>query len=344
MAEAKAPRALNPGVITMNILGVLVLIGIALWLGVNLVNDPAQFATVALVGLRNGALYALIALGYTMVYGIIQLINFAHGDLFMLGTLMAALLTTTIFGATEPGLANYGILIVALLVTMAFCSSINVGIERFAYRRLRRAPKLAPLITAVGMSFILQFIGLKWNGSGPKQWQSIIPTDRYDIGGVVVELRAAVVFLVTIPLLFAMTYLVTKTRQGKAMRATAQDQDAARLMGINVNRTISFTFALGGALAGAAGLMYQQVIGTTSYTLGYQLGLIAFTSAVLGGIGNLTGAVLGGILIGLIQGLNDGLTIGLGQQWSQTVVFTILILLMVYKPTGLLGKPVTEKV
>ena len=138
--------------------------------------------------------------------------------------------------------------------------------------------------------------------------------------------------------------IVNKTKQGKAMRATAQDQDAARLMGIDVNRTISFTFALGGALAGAAGLLYQQSIGTTNYNLGFQLGLIAFTSAVLGGIGNLNGAVLGAVLIGIIQGLNDGLPIGLGQKWSQTVVFTILILIMVFKPAGLLGKATTEKV
>ena len=344
MAGSTTTRSLNPGALTVNILGGLILLGVAVWLGVNLLNDPAQFVTVALVGLRNGALYALIALGYTMVYGIIQLINFAHGDLFMLGTLMAALVTTTIFGATEPSLLNFGVLLIALAASMVFCSGINVGIERFAYRRLRRAPKLAPLITAVAMSFILQFVGLKWNGSAQKQWQSILPKTKWEFGGAVVELRALIVFAVAIPLLIGLTYLVTKTRQGKAMRATAQDQDAARLMGINVDRTISFTFAIGGALAGAAGLMYQQVVGTTNYTLGYQLGLIAFTSAVLGGIGNLTGAVLGGLLIGLIQGLNDGLTIGLGQQWSQSVVFTILILLMVFKPAGLLGKPVTEKV
>ena len=344
MAGDTKTRSLNPNKLTVNILGGLILLGIAVWLGVNLVNDPAQFMTVAFVGLRNGALYALIALGYTMVYGIIQLINFAHGDLFMLGTLVSALVTTTIFNATEPSPRNYGIMVLALIVAMVFCSSINVGIERFAYRRLRRAPKLAPLITAVGMSFILQFVGLKWNGSGQKQWQSIIPKTTFDIGGATLEFRAIMVFVVTIPILLALTYLVTKTRQGKAMRATAQDQDAARLMGITVNRTISFTFALGGALAGAAGLMYQQVIGTTSYTLGYQLGLIAFTSAVLGGIGNLTGAVIEGLLIGLIQGLNDGLHVGLGQQWSQSVVFTILILLMVFKPAGLLGKAVAEKV
>jgi branched-chain amino acid transport system permease protein len=153
-----------------------------------------------------------------------------------------------------------------------------------------------------------------------------------------------VVIAVTVPLLLLLTWIVTSTKQGKAMRATAQDQDAARLMGINVNRTISFTFLVGGALAGAAGLMYQQVVGTTQFNLGFQLGLIAFTSAVLGGIGNLTGAVLGGVLIGLIQGLNDGAPLGLGQQWSQSVVFTILIVLMVFRPSGLLGQTVGEKV
>jgi branched-chain amino acid transport system permease protein len=164
------------------------------------------------------------------------------------------------------------------------------------------------------------------------------------LGSVKLPYTTLISFAVTIPILIALTFIVTKTRQGKAMRATAQDQDASRLMGINVNRTIAFTFALGGSLAGVAGLLFQQTRGLTSYNLGYQLGLIAFTSAVLGGIGNLQGAVLGAIIIGLIQGLNDGLPIGLGQQWSQTVVFSILILLMVFRPAGLLGKQVTEKV
>ena len=346
MSSAVSARTLDPRKITATIAAGLILLAVAVWLGINLVNDPALFFTVAVDGLRNGALYALIALGYTMVYGIIQLINFAHGDLFMLGTLAAAFFVTTVFGITTAGVSAFGFLVfaIALVGAMAFCSGLNVAIERFAYRRLRRAPKLAPLITAVGMSFILQFIGLRWNGSGQKQWPSVLPQTVIEIGGAKIEIKALIVFAVAIPLLLLMTWLVTKTRQGKAMRATAQDQDAARLMGIDVTRTIAFTFALGGALAGAAGLMYQQVVGTTSYALGYQLGLIAFTSAVLGGIGNLTGAVLGGVLIGLIQGLNDGLAIGLGQKWSQTVVFTILILLMVFKPTGLLGKPVTEKV
>jgi branched-chain amino acid transport system permease protein len=341
-----APKAptIDPKDLTLKISGGLIIAGLVVWLGFNFHHSPAQFLTVAIDGLKNGALYAMIALGYTMVYGIIQLINFAHGDLFMLGTMMSAFVITTVLGQNSPSLAGYGAFAVALVVSMTFCGTVNIGIERFAYRRLRRAPKLAPLITAVGMSFVLQFIGLRWNGSGQHQWQTVLPDTKIDLGGVLIDVKTVIIFAVTIPILAALTWLVTKTKQGRAMRATAQDQDAARLMGINVDRTISFTFGLGGALAGAAGLMYQQVVGTTAYNLGFQLGLIAFTSAVLGGIGNLSGAVLGGLLIGLIQGLNDGLTYGLGQQWSQSVVFTILILLMVFKPAGLLGKSVTEKV
>ncbi len=342
-AAPQAPK-FDPKDLTFKISGSLIVIGLAAWLGINLFHDPVQFFTVAIDGLKNGALYALIALGYTMVYGIIQLINFAHGDLFMLGTMMSAFIVTTVFGQRSPSMVGYGVFLLALVVSMSFCGGLNVAIERFAYRRLRRAPKLAPLITAVGMSFVLQFVGLHWNGSGQRQWQTVLPDTQLNIGGVVIDVKTIIIFCVTIPLLLVLTWLVTKTKQGRAMRATAQDQDAARLMGINVDRTISMVFGIGGALAGAAGLMYQQVVGSTAYNLGYQLGLIAFTSAVLGGIGNLAGAVLGGLLIGLIQGLNDGLSYGLGQQWSQSVVFTILILLMVFRPAGLLGKNVTEKV
>ncbi|MBC7463260.1 MAG: branched-chain amino acid ABC transporter permease [Actinobacteria bacterium] len=310
----------------------------------NFVKSPSQFFQASLIGLSNGVLYALIALGYTLVYGIIELINFAHGDLFMLGTVFSANFVAMWLGQEYLGGAQWGVFFVCLIAVMVFCGTLNVGIERFAYRRLRRAPKLAPLITAVGVSFVLQFVGLRWNGSGQKTWNSILPKGAFFVGEVRIPYTTIFSFAITVPILLLMSWIVTRTSQGKAMRATAQDQDAARLMGINVNRTISFTFALGGALAGAAGLLFQQTRGLTSYNLGYQLGLIAFTSAVMGGIGNLQGAVLGALLIGLIQGLNDGLPIGLGQQWSQTVVFSILILLMAFKPTGLLGKRVTEKV
>jgi branched-chain amino acid transport system permease protein len=323
-------------------IAILTLAGV--WIIANIVKSPVQTFSSAVQGVNNGALYALIALGYTLVYGIIELINFAHGDLFMLGTMFSGFILTTILHQKSSNPGSWALFLLTLIAVMAICGSINVTIEFIAYRRLRRAPKLAPLITAVGFSFILQFVGLKWNGSTPKQWPSVLPDGAFDIGGVKIYYNFLVVIAVTVPLLLVLTWIVTSTRQGKAMRATAQDQDAARLMGINVNRTISFTFLIGGALAGAAGLMYQQVIGTTAYNLGYQLGLIAFTSAVLGGIGNLTGAVLGGVLIGLIQGLNDGAPYGLGQAWSQSVVFTILILLMVFRPTGLLGHGPGEKV
>lgn len=317
---------------------------IFLWLAVNLVKSPTQFAQVGLLGLRNGLLYALIALGYTLVYGIIELINFAHGDLFMLGALFSSYFITIWFHQDKSNPMGWLTFGACLIAAMAFCGTINVLIERFAYRRLRRAPKLATLITAVGMSFLLQFIGIKWNGSTPIQWPTVIPHEEFTVYGVIVSWVTIILLGITVPLLFLLTFIVNKTKQGKAMRATAQDQDAARLMGINVNKTISFTFALGGALAGAAGLLYQQTIGTTNYNLGFQLGLIAFTSAVLGGVGNLNGAVLGALMIGVIQGLNDGLPIGLGQKWSQTVVFTILILILVFKPAGLLGKSTIEKV
>lgn len=326
-------------------LGALAISGVMfIWILVNLIKSPTQFAQVSVLGLRNGLLYALIALGYTLVYGIIELINFAHGDLFMLSAVFSSYFITIWFKQSKSNISGWLIFIACLAVVMAFGAATNVLIERLAYRKLRHAPRLAPLITAVGVSFLLNFIGLKWNGSTPRQWPTVIPHNDFYIGSIRISAVTILLFSVGIPLLLALEYVVTKTKQGKAMRATAQDRDASALMGINVNRTIAFAFALGGAMAGAAGLLYQQSIGTTNYNLGFQLGLIAFTSAVLGGIGNLRGAVVGAMLIGLIQGLNDGLPIALGQQWSQSVVFSILIVILVFKPAGLLGKMTTEKV
>ena len=293
-------------------------------------------------GLVLGSMYALVALGYTMVYGIIELINFSHGDLFMLATVASGIFMITWFGQTSASVGGFALMIGGMILVMIAAALMNTLAERVAYRRLRRAPKLAPLITAVGLSFVYQAIGIQMNGSGPKNWKTMLGDANFKIGSVTVPWSAIVVLLVTIPLLLTMTFLVNKTRQGKAMRATAQDQDAARLMGIDVDRTIAFTFALGGGLAGAAGMLWLQSSGTTRYDLGFQLGLIAFTSAVLGGIGNLNGAVLGGFLIGILQNLNDAFL--LGSAWSQTVVFSILIMVMVFKPEGILGKPTTEKV
>ncbi len=326
------------------VLGFALLGLVFVWIAANLVASPTQFFNSLLFGIGNGALYALIALGYTLVYGIIELINFAHGDLFMLATVFSGFMMVYWLGADEPGPGSWAKMLLTLLAAMAFGAIVNVLIERVAYRRLRRAPKLAALITAVGMSFILQWVGLRWNGSAPRLWPTVVPDGGIEFGEVTLRYSTILVVAFTIPVLLMLTYVVQRTKQGRAMRATAQDQDAARLMGINVDRTIAFTFALGGAMAGAAGLLYLEAVGTTRYDAGFHLGLIAFTAAVLGGIGNLAGAVLGGLLIGVIQGLNDGAPYGFGQQWSQTVVFSILIMVMVFKPTGILGQPTVEKV
>ena len=335
------PR-LTPGAIATRVLG-FGLVGLfVLWLIFKALQVPVQFVSAIVVGINNGALYALIALGYTLVYGIIELINFSHGDLFMLSTIVASTIIVTVFSATSANFGAIGVVAIALVVTMAFGGGLNMGAERLAYRRLRRAPKLAPLITAVGLSFVYQFFGVFFNGSAQKAWPQILGDTGFHLGSVSISWSTVVVIAVTVPLLLVMTWFVTSTRQGKAMRATAQDQDAARLMGIDVDRTIAITFGLGGALAGAAGVLFMEANGITRWDAGFRLGLIAFTAAVLGGIGNLTGAVLGGFLIGVIENLNNSL--GPGPQWGQTVIFSILIILMVFKPEGILGTPTTEKV
>jgi len=332
------------GAVVERVIGYAILVGVAVWILINFLDQPTQCFSVLLIGLNNGALYALVALGYTLVYGIIELINFAHGDLFMLGTVFSANFLVNWMGFDSPGVNATLALVLTFVVTMTFCALINMSAEFFAYRRLRRAPRLAPLITAVGLSFVFQNIGLKWNGSTPRQWNSVISTGGFTVGRVLIRYSLFVTLGVTAVLLLVLTYIVQRTRQGKAMRATAQDQDGARLMGVDVDRTISFTFALGGAMAGAAGVLSVQTLGQTRFDQGFQFGLIAFTAAVLGGIGNLLGAVVGGIFIGIIQAFNDGFPHGFGQEWSQSVVFTILILLMVFKPEGLFGTRTTEKV
>ena len=308
-------------------------------------DGPKIFTQVLVIGLSNGALYALIALGYTMVYGIIELINFAHGDLFMMGSVLAAIFLEEKLNQTSSSFKAWVLLAVVMLAVMALCAAINVTIEKLAYRRLRNAPKLAPLITAVGVSFILQNFGILMNGSAPNSRTSVLPQSAIKIGSIEFRIKYLVVIAVTVPLLLLMTWIVQKTKVGKAMRATAQDRDASLLMGINVDKIISYTFALGGALAGAAGTMFVQVNGQTRYDAGFRLGLIAFTAAVLGGVGNLLGAVIGGVLIGLIQSLNDsGLGFFPGQKWTQTVLFGILILMIIFRPGGIFGQHQQEKV
>jgi len=334
------------GSYVMPIMAAALVVLLAVWLVVNFVRGPAYFVDIAFIGLTNGAVYALVALGYTLVYGILELINFAHGDVFMLGGMISATMIASVFHLSAH--ASPGSLAVAivgsLFVSMAACGLINVTIERVAYRPLRGAPRLAPLITAIGMSFILEDIAIAWKGPSYVTVPSVLPTGTvFSIGGVTYTWEKLIVVVITIPVLLLLMWLVQYTRQGKAMRATAQDRDAAAMMGIDVNRTISFTFMIAGGLAGAAGLLYALYFGQVRYDTGFQLGLIAFTAAVLGGIGNLPGAVLGALCIGFIQAFNEGLRWhSPGSDWTQSIVFSILILILVFRPSGLLGERTPE--
>jgi branched-chain amino acid transport system permease protein len=295
------------------------------------------------IGLANGSIWALIAIGYTLVYGIIELINFAHGDVFMIGSFTAV----GMWGVLGLGLATgtaglIGGLLVSLIVAMLVSGSLNLLIERVAYRPLRGAPKLAPLITAVGFSFILQNVGLLWRGGAPQSVNDLIRENStvFNISGVPITRGYILAVAVMIPLVFLLAWFITSTRLGKAMRATAQDPEAARLMGINVNVTISMTFLVGGMLAGAAGLVYALYETNVWYFQGFEAGLIAFTAAVMGGIGNIRGAVLGGLIIGVIQSFADNRMSG--GQWTEAVVFAYLILIMILRPRGLLGEETRE--
>lgn len=317
-----------------------------------------------IIGFATGSVVALIALGYTLVYGIIELINFAHGAVFMMGAFFTAtVITLTGVTSENATLAIVAIMLLALVSGMAFSAALNRGIDWVAYRRLRNAPRLAPLIAAIGMSFILQNIGIYWKGPNPFtapdlvpfEWQTYNVLQEWPIlrdwfAGSTLDLGLMDLFVigVTIPLLAGMSWFVYRTRMGTAMRATAQDREAAALMGIDINRTIGVAFVLGGALAGAAGLIALLYNNSARFNMGFQYGLYAFTAAVLGGIGNLAGAVVGGLMIGMIWSYSDGFVAfyvdGWGAHWTNSLIFSILVLVLIFKPSGIFGEATTEKV
>ena len=301
--------------------------------------------------LSIGAIYALIALGYTMVYGIIELINFAHGDVFMMGAFFAVLFAGMGAGSI-PGLLHLSgpvdnpiLLIVymaaTLAVVMPLTGLLNLTIERVFYRPFRGGSRLAPLITAVGVSFILQNVALVLFGSGDRNAPQIFPlTWRIDLLGASIPVLNFVILIIALALMFGLQTFVRRTRLGRAMRATALDQQASKLMGVDVNQTIALTFAIGGALAGAAGVVWGYNFGFVRQDLGFNAGLKSFTSAVLGGIGNITGAVLGGFVIGFIE--NFAASLGL-TRWAEFSVFVALTLVLVFRPAGILGQQVGER-
>lgn len=297
-------------------------------------------------GLVLGSIYALIALGYTMVYGILGLINFAHGEVTMMGAMVAITLLNALLATFQlPPLATLAIVIT---FCMLFCLTLGISIERIAYRPLRRAPRLAPLITAIGVSIVLQNLAMIIWGRGYQRFPDIFPSEGIHIFGATLTLVKITIIGVTIITLTGLWILVNRTSLGRAMRATAQNPQAAQLMGVNTDRIISSTFAVGSALAALAGIMVAANYGQADPYMGFMLGLKAFSAAVLGGIGNLAGAVVGGLLLGLLESLGAGY-IGvltgdiLGSHYQDIFAFLVLILVLVFRPSGLLGERVAER-
>jgi branched-chain amino acid transport system permease protein len=304
-------------------------------------QSASYFFQILAIGVADGAIYGLIALGYTMVYGIIELINFAHGDVFTLGAFISLALFP-VFGVTE-GVAGFGYvipLIAIALITMLLCGLVNITIERVAYRPLRHAPRLAPLITAIGMSSILEGAMYLWRGPFFLHYPDLLPANQLTIGGVSIGAKDLMVVAIAVVLAVGLTLFINLSKLGKAMRATAQDRDAAQLMGININRTIAATFFIGAVLAAAGGIIWGLYINNVDAFLGFETGLIAFTAAVFGGIGNIPGAALGGLLIGVIAAFNNAY---FDSSWTEIIIFGILIATLVFRPTGLLGMRVPEK-
>ena len=298
-------------------------------------------------GLVLGSMYALVALGYTMVYGIINLINFAHGEVLMVGALTSWSIIGWMQGAM-PGTPGYVILIIALLISCVVAATLNYVIEKLAYRRLRNSPKLAPLITAIGMSILLQTIAMMIWKPNFKSYPALLSSTPFEIGGAVITPTQVLILGLTAVSLAALSWLVNATKLGRAMRATAENPRVAGLMGVKPDVVISATFIIGAVLAAIAGVMWASNYGTVQHSMGFLPGLKAFTAAVFGGIGNLAGAVVGGILLGLIESIGAGyigvLTGGvLGSHYTDIFAFIVLIIMLTLRPSGLLGERVADR-
>jgi len=296
-------------------------------------------------GLVLGSMYALVALGYTMVYGIINLINFAHGEILMVGALVA---WTVVTALADSGLPGWSLMLIALIAAVVVCSILNLLVEKIAYKPLRNAPRLAPLITAMGMSLLLQTLAMIIWKPNPKPFPLLLPTDPINLGGPVITVTQCLILGLTVVILASLMWLVNHTKLGRAMRATAENPRVAGLMGVKPDFIITTTFVIGAALAAVAGLMWAANYGTVQHTMGFMPGLKAFTAAVLGGIGNLAGAMLGGVLLGLIEAIGAGylgdLTGGvLGSHYADIFAFVALILVLTLRPSGLLGERVADR-
>jgi branched-chain amino acid transport system permease protein len=302
----------------------------------------ATFLQQLVNGLSIGSIYALIALGYTMVYGVLNLINFAHSEVFMVGAFVGFFVASFLgFDPANPAAYGAGPALLVLIASMAACAALGVTIERLAYRPLRKAPRLTPLITAIGVSILLQNLGILIFGANPRAFPMIIEESRYQIGGVVVTNIKILIFVLSGVLMLALRFLVQRTWTGKAMRALAVNMNAARLMGISVNSVIAFTFIIGSALAAAGGILFGLDQTKIDPLMGVLVGLKAFVAAVLGGIGNIPGAAVGGIIIGVAEQMTAGY---LSADYRDAITFAILIGVLLIRPQGLFGRAGVEKV
>ncbi|MDP4678119.1 MAG: branched-chain amino acid ABC transporter permease [Burkholderiaceae bacterium] len=298
-------------------------------------------------GLVLGSVYALVALGYTMVYGILQLINFTHGEVLMVGA-MVSLTVVSLLQTFFPGMAPWAMMLLALLTAIPACMALSATIERLAYRPLRNAPRLAPLITAIGLSIVLQTLAMLVWGPNPMVFPDLLPTIPIQWQGAFIAPKQLLILAVSAVLMAALVLLIQYSRLGRAMRAVSESPSMAMLMGINPDRIIALTFMIGAALAAVAGLLVAMNYNVVHFTMGFILGLKAFTAAVLGGIGNVPGAVLGGLLLGIIESLGAGyigdITGGfLGSHYQDIFAFAVLILVLLFRPSGLLGERVADR-
>jgi branched-chain amino acid transport system permease protein len=295
-------------------------------------------------GLSLGAMYSLLALGFTLVYGILELINFSHFNVFMVGSFVA-LFVLQAFGLSGQeviltGLPLAGVLLAAFLITMAFCGGLGVLVERITLRPLRNVKGPAAMITSIGVSYVLFNVVLLTVGADSKNFPNPLPSIRWQIGGAVLDFRVLLIWAIALLLMGILYMFVQRSRIGKAMRATAQDAEAARMMGVEVDKVIMMAFFLGSALAGAGGLIFGLYYNFTSFIIGFTAGLRAFTAAVLGGIGNVPGAMVGGVLIGLIEAMGGQF---IATAWTDVIIFSILVLVLVFKPAGLFGRIAPNK-
>lgn len=321
----------------------LIPIALIAWLVYSAVKYPILFVTFGMLGLAHGAMYALIGLGFATTYNIGRFINFSHGDVFMIGAVSSTWLCVTVLEAVSPEWQNVPSLLVSILLAVVVCAALSLAAEVLVFSRLRGSVTFVAVVASVGVALMLQNLAIKWNGSGPKKFRSVIPEV-----GIYTEIHTVyphvlATLAISVPTLIIAVLFLTKSQFGRAIRAVSDDPDAARLMGIDVTRMIRIAFIFAGVCAGVAGAIYAQEYRVVSYAIGLKIGLIAYASAIIGGVSRVSGTIFGGLLIGLIESLNAWLPSGLSYKWNQTVIFSVMILMLIYKPQGIMGSRTTER-